>query len=509
MFRLLELLGGLALITDLGTGAPLEESLKRAVVATRLARAGGCTSQETVDVLYTSLLEHLGCTAAAHEGAQAWGDDIALVRHAFLTDFNDPRDVWRTYVHGMAKSTGRSKAAVTAIALTSGRRGEAAAMTATCETAREASRRLGLAPSVQDALFHVLTWWNGKGRPPVAREAIPLPTRVMQVASVASMFALLAGPEAAVAQVRRRAGTYLDPALVDVFVDHADELLAGLDEIDPYDELLDLEPDPVCLVSDEQVEGVARTFGDLADLKSPWLHGHCAGVADLAATAGRHLELGDVRSLRLAGYLHDLGKVAVSSRIWDKPGPLTATEREQARLHAYHGERVLNRVPALAAVADLVGRHHEHLDGSGYHRGIGVTQLSMPARVLAAADTYRSLVEDRPHRPALCPADAATRLRQEVCEGHLDGDAVAAVLAAGGMSTGVRRSRPAGLTDRQVEVLCLVAGGLTNQEIAKRLVISRRTAEHHVQDAYLKIGASSRAAAALFAMEHGLLTKPG
>jgi HD-GYP domain-containing protein (c-di-GMP phosphodiesterase class II)/DNA-binding CsgD family transcriptional regulator len=509
MFRLLELLGGLALITDLGTGAPLEESLKRAIVGTRLARAGGCTPEETVDVLYTSLLEHLGCTAAAHEGAQAWGDDIALVRHAFLTDFTDPRDVWRTYVGGMAESTGRSKAAVTAIALTSGRKGEVAAMTATCETAREASRRLGLAPSVQDALFHVLTMWNGKGRPPVAREAIPLPARVMHVASVATMFALLAGPETAVEQVRRRAGTYLDPALIDVFVDRADELLAGLDEIDPYDELLDLEPDPVCLVTEEQVERVARTFGDLADLKSPWLHGHCAGVADLAAAAGEHLELDDVWSLRLAGHMHDLGKVAVSSRIWDKPGPLTTSERDQARLHAYHGERVLARVPALAAVADLVGRHHERVDGSGYHRGLGATQLSMPARVLAAADSYRSLVEERPHRPALCPSDAVTRLRQEAREGHLDGDAVAAVLAAAGMITGVRRSRPAGLTDRQVEVLCLVAAGLSNREIAQRLVISRRTAEHHVQDVYLKIGTSSRAAAALYAMEHGLLAKPG
>ena len=509
MFRLLELLGGLALITDLGTGAPLEESLKRAVVATRLARAGGCTSEETVDVLYTSLLEHLGCTAAAHEGAQVWGDDIALVRNALLTDFTDPRDVWRTYVHGMAESTGRSKAALAVTGLTAGRKAEAPSMTATCETAREASRRLGLAPSVQDALFHLLTMWNGKGRPAVAREAIPLPTRVMHVATVATMFALLTGPATAVEQVRRRAGTYLDPALVDVFLDHADELLAGLDEIDPYDELLALEPDPVCLVTGEQVEQVARTFGDLADLKSPWLHGHSSGVADLAATAGKHLALDDVRSLRLAGHLHDLGKVAVSSRIWDKVGSLTATEREQARLHAYHGERVLARVPALAAVADLVGRHHERVDGSGYHRGLGVTQLSLPARVLAAADTYRSLVEDRPHRPALCPADATDRLRQEVRDGHLDGDAVAAVLAAAGLSTGLRRSRPAGLTERQVEVLCLVASGLSNQEIAKRLVISRRTAEHHVQDAYLKIGASSRAAAALYAMEHGLLTKPG
>ncbi|WP_153394139.1 HD domain-containing phosphohydrolase [Ornithinicoccus halotolerans] len=509
MFRLLELLGGLALITDLGAGAPMEESLKRAVLAVRLARTSGCGPEEVSDVLYTSLLQHLGCTAAAHEGAQTWGEDIAVTRHAFLTDFTDPKDVWRTYVHGLAESTGQSRLRVVTTGVVSGRKGQTAAMTGTCETARDAARRLGLAPSVQDALFHGLTMWNGHGRPRVAGELIPVPIRVTHVASVAAMFALLAGPEAACAHVRNRSGSYLDPGLADTFLTHRKALLAGLDEIDPYDELLDLEPDPVRLVAEEQVEEVARTFGDLADLKSPWLHGHSRGVAQLASGASEQLGLDEVRAVRIAGYLHDLGKVAVSSRIWDKPAPLTAAEREQARLHAYHGERVLARVPALAAVAHLVGRHHERLDGTGYHRGAGATQLTMPARVLAAADSYRSRIEDRPHRPAATAADAAAHLRREVHHGHLDGDAVHAVLAAAGIPTAVRRSRPAGLTDRQLEVLVLVAAGLSNKEIAQRLVISRRTAEHHLQDAYLKIGASSRAAAALFVMEHGLLDKPG
>lgn len=509
MFRLLELLGGLALITDLGTGAPMEESLKRAVLGVRLAQASGCGSEEVSDVLYASLLQHLGCTAAAHEGAQIWGDDIALTRQAFLTDFTDPRDVWRTYVHGLAESTGRSRTHILTTGLTSGRKGETAAMTATCETAREASRRLGLARSVQDALFHVLTMWNGKGRPRVAGEAIPLPSRMVHVASVAVMFALHAGPAAAFEQVRSRAGSYLDPRLADTFLSDGSTLLAGLDELDPYQELLDLEPDPVRLVTEEQVEEVASTFGDLADLKSPWLHGHSRAVARLASAAGEQLGLEDVRTLRIAGYLHDLGKVAVSSRIWDKPSPLTAAELEQTQLHAYHGERVLARVPALAPVAHLVGRHHERVDGTGYHRGLGAAQLTMPSRVLAAADTYRDLTEDRAHRPAHPAATAARRLRQEVHNGHLDAEAVHAVLGAAGIHTAIRRSRPAGLTDRQVEVLVLVARGLSNQAIAQRLVISRRTAEHHVQDVYLKIGASSRAAAALFAMEHGLLQKPG
>ena len=105
--------------------------------------------------------------------------------------------------------------------------------------------------------------------------------------------------------------------------------------------------------------------------------------------------------------------------------------------------------------------------------------------------------------------EVGTRLRTEVRTGRLDGDAVTAVLAAAGQAQGVRRPRPADLTARQVEVLRLVARGLSSRHVADRLVISTRTAEHHVQDVYTKIGVSTRAGAALFAMEHGLVGEDG
>lgn len=509
MFRLLGLLGGLSLATDLGTGVPLEESLKRCVVATRLARAVGCTDAQTSDVVYTALLQHLGCTAYTHEGAAVWGDDIGFVRMAFLTDFTDPKDVWRSWLPGLAEATGRSQARVAVTALTTGRKGEVDGPAATCEVARDASAWLGLPASVQDNLFHALARWDGKGYPAVAGSAVPLPTRLLHVASTAVLFTLHSGSADAVAQVRRRSGTYLDPQLADVLVDRADELIGDIADLDAYDEALRMEPDPVRMVDDGQVEAVAHTFGSLADLKSPWLQGHSAAVAELAATAASGLGMKDVRTVRVAGHLHDIGRVGVSSRIWDKPGPLTATERDQARLHPYHGERILARTPALADVARLVGQHHERCDGSGYHRGQTAAQLSMASRVLAAADGYRNLVEERPHRRAVTEVEAAGRLRAEARAGRLDADAVAAVLEASGGRAGGRRTRPADLTERQVEVLRLVARGLSNRQVAQALSISRRTAEHHVQDIYLKIGASTRAGAALFAMRHGLLDEPG
>lgn len=508
MFRLLGLLGGLAAVTDLGVGAASDESLRRCVVATRLARAAGCSTDEVRDVVYISLLEHIGCTAASHEAAAVWGDDIASTRLAFLMDFGDPRDLFRVWVPGLAAATGRSRPRVLAATVRSMRGFDAAGPVATCDVAREASSRLGLPETVRHGLVHTLCMWNGKGYPRRAGEEIPLATRLMHVASVAVLFLLHAGPEVATAQVRRRSGTYLDPALADLFLSRAGELLDGVEAVDAYEAAQDCEPDPVRLVGPDDLESVASTFGDLVDLKSPRLHGHSSAVADLAAGATAGLGLAtDVHTVRVAGHLHDIGRVAVSSRIWDKAEPLSATERDQASLHPYQSERVLARVPELTEIATLAGQHHERCDGSGYHRGIGCDRMPMSSRVLAAADAYNWATA---HDGAGTPDGAAKRLRDEARQGRLDGDAVEAVLEAAGHQRQARRQGPAGLTSRQVEVLRLLADGLSNRDIAERLVISPRTAEHHVQDVYTRIGASTRAAAALFAMKHGLLeTKDG
>jgi HD-GYP domain-containing protein (c-di-GMP phosphodiesterase class II) len=507
---MLELLGGLSLVTDIGTGSPLEESLKRCLVAGRLAKIIGCSDSQVRDVLYTALLQHLGCTAYAHELARVWGDDIVTTRVSFLSSSGELADMWRVWIPEVARATGRSKPGVLATTVVTAKRMEAEGPPATCEVASNASRALGLPGPVQDGLSHMFAMWNGKGLPPAGGEAIPLTARIMQVAFTAVMFALHANIEVAEAEVRRRAGTQLDPTIADLLIQGADELLADLDQIDAYQAVLDAEPAPVRQVDQAELSNVARTFGNLVDLKSPWLRGHSTAVGDLAAAAVGILGLGkEVNTLSIAGYLHDLGKVGVSSAIWDKAGPLTTAERDQARLHAYHSERILARIPPLAILAALAGQHHERTDGTGYHRGLTAAQLSMPSRVLACADTYQSMIEDRPHRKAITAARAADRLEAEAREGRLDADAASSVIEAAGLRRAVRRARPADLTDRQVEVLRLVSRGLSNADIAQRLVLSRRTVEHHVQDIYLKIGVSTRAGAAMFAMQHGLLDQSG
>lgn len=175
-------------------------------------------------------------------------------------------------------------------------------------------------------------------------------------------------------------------------------------------------------------------------------------------------------------------------------------------MHAYHSERILATSRTLEPLAKIVGMHHERTDGSGYHRGARARELPIPSRVIACADAFQAMTQTRPHRRARKPAEAADELVREARSGKLDAKAVDAVIAVAGQPrVGRRRTNPAGLSEREIDVLRLVAEGRSNGEIADRLHVSRRTAEHHVQHIYTKIGVSSRAAAALFALEHELL----
>jgi DNA-binding CsgD family transcriptional regulator len=203
--------------------------------------------------------------------------------------------------------------------------------------------------------------------------------------------------------------------------------------------------------------------------------------------------------------VHDLGRLGVSNAIWDKKGPLGVGEWERVRLHPHLTERMLHQSVALAPLGAIAAQHRERLDGSGYPRGLSGATISQSARILGAADAYQAMREPRPHRAALSPEDAAAELRSEVKSGRLDAAACEAVLGAAGHRVLRRRGGPAGLTAREVDVLRLAARGLSNKEIALRLVISPKTVANHIEHIYAKIDASTRAAASLFAMQHGLL----
>jgi len=261
-------------------------------------------------------------------------------------------------------------------------------------------------------------------------------------------------------------------------------------------------------LSDDAFDQALLAVADFVDLKSPYTLGHARGVAELTGGAGARLDLSsdEIGLLGRAGLVSGFGRLGVSNAIWDKRGRLGAGERERVRMHPYLTERMLQQSSVLAPLGAIAVQLRERMDGSGYPKGLAGGAIPPAARILGAADAYQAMCEPRPHRPALPPDQAAGELRAEVKAGRMDGDAVEAVLGAAGHRVARRREGPAGLTGREVDVLRLVARGLSSKEIASRLVISPKTARNHVEHIYSKIGVSNRAAAGLFAIQHGLLS---
>ena len=229
-----------------------------------------------------------------------------------------------------------------------------------------------------------------------------------------------------------------------------------------------LEPFPSLMLEGDALARGLAAMAYFADLISPYLTGHSTGVAKLAGEAARHcrIDAAGVRDVRWAGLLHDLGRVAVTARIWQKPGPLTADEWEQVRLHPYHTQRVLSRSAFLSGLSPLAGAHHERLDGSGYHRAATGAELGLPARLLAAADAYQAMTEPRPHRGPLSPELAARTLAADASAGRLDPAAVTAVVTVAGQVP-PRLERPAGLTERESQVVGMLARGLQTKQVAR------------------------------------------
>jgi DNA-binding CsgD family transcriptional regulator len=274
-----------------------------------------------------------------------------------------------------------------------------------------------------------------------------------------------------------KSGCTPDPELVDCFCARHTEILEGLGGISAWDEVITLDPGLGAGLTEDHLERALTAFADFSDLKSPLRIGHSRGVAELAAQVGAKLGLpdADLVMLRRAALVKDIGMIGIPSAVWDEPGEWSLAQRERARTH-----------PGLRGEA-----------------------ISLPVRILGAADVYQALRQPRPHRPALGAAEAERVMREEVRAGRLDGECVNAVLEAAGHRVRRRAGLPSGLTAREVEVLVRLGQGRSNPEIAAELHVSRKTVSSHLEHIYAKLGVKTRTGAALFAMRHGLTAAAG
>jgi HD-GYP domain-containing protein (c-di-GMP phosphodiesterase class II) len=470
----------LSLATDLANGRPDEQGLQVAAVAAAIARALGECEDEVIDV---ALLRYLGCTAYSVEEAQlAGGDDVAFRRVFGTVDPRAPLEVAKA----TAIASMRGEVSALSLARGAAREGLGAfrrhVAHASCDAALRLATDLGAGPGVVAALACVWERWDGRGEPEgLAGSEIPLAMRIVHAAE-----ARIHG------DLSIATGARVDPRLAE-----AAEAVA-------------IDGDPWArLVVDHAPLGpaAAAAFADFADLKSRHRGGHGRAVARLARDAAMAMGLpkANVDEIEVAALVHDLGFVAVPTGLLDRAGPLGTAGWERVRLHPYLGARILERA-ARAAAAIVLG-HHERRDGSGYPAAVEGERWIVGARIVAAADELAARMQSRAHRPAIGREAAARALVAGAREGRLDRSAVDAVLAAAGHDVRPRRDRtnPAGLSDREVEVLARLADGETNRAIAAALGLSPRTVQHHVEHVYAKIGVRSRAGATLFAVRHGLV----
>ncbi len=487
---------------------PFEHGLRATLMTMRLCDALGVDSETAAQTYYTALLLWVGCTTDA--------DIQARIAHGSATLSGAHAKLFGSVLEGAstaftvipeADAAWPTKVRQIAVGIPKGLRFRVMHFTGYCEVAQMVADGVGLPPAISTLFYLVTERWDGRSHLRRAKgDEIPLPLRIAYVAADACYQQLMGGDDYVVEIIGSRGGHAFDPAVTKAFVDHAADVLREDDPETVWDDVLAAEPQPWRVLSDDEIDRALVTMGAFADLATPYLSGHSRGVGDLAAGAAELMGKPDteVTTIRRAGYLHDVGRAGVPARVWNNPGPLSGDEWEAVRLHPYHTERVLTRSPFLVPLAEIASAHHERLDGSGYHRAANAAALSTHARLLAAADAFRSKTELRAYRPAMSPGEAVENLAGKTSRGLFDSEMVAAVAEAAGQ-TPPPVERPAGLTEREVEVIGLLARGSQAKQIARELGISPRTAERHIQNAYRKIGVSTRAAATFFAMEKGLV----
>ena len=519
--RTADLLGAFSLASDLAMGLHMEHGARSCYIGMHIAKEMELPVEQRTDLFYAELLKDAGCTAYTSQLAASWmADELAAKRDLqFFRNARNPIDIFSWLLQYVAQGASLpTRASHIFDFLAKGRSFMKEGFESTCQVSARIAQRLGMPQTVQDALMQVFEQWDGRGMPHGTKsDAIPIISRIVLVTSFLEVFHRVEGRDATKKVALARRGKAFDPSVIDAFLSVAqnESFWTGLEQERVWDSVLSMEPEqsPHQFMVKDKLVDVALALADYADLKSPFLAGRSRRIAGLVERIALRMGLSgsQVTNFHTAALVHDIGIVAVPSFVLNKSqDTLTEAEREQVRLHPYYSERVLSKIPALEPIMPIVAAHHEWTDGLGYYRGLRGSEIPLGSRIIAVADRFDELTHDGPDGPGQ-ESDQAVEVMRHEAGSRLSPDVFQALtedLSGAGHSHRQRARQqewPARLTDREVEVLHLIAKGLNRRQVASAIFVAEGTVRSHLEHIYSKIGVSSRVAATLFAVEHDLL----
>lgn len=419
--RYSEVISALSFVLDMVEGQPEGHVLRSCFIGMMIGSRLGLDGDQRSALFYALLLKDAGCSTNASRMAALFGsDDFDAKRSWKVVNWSRlPNTVLyaaRAVVPGGAIwSKGKRFIAVSM----EGPKAARELIQIRCERGAEISRLMGFPEETAQAIRSLDEHWNGAGYPDGLKgERIPLLSRICGLAQTVEVFYTAYGPERAEHVARSRRKKWFDPKLVDAFLAEVREnrLWERVQDPDLSRIVSVLEPaDKAVSLTDERLDLTALAFARVIDAKSPFTFRHSEGVAEVAVAMSRRVGFSEavVRDQMHAGLLHDIGKLGISNRILDKPGPLTGAEFALVRSHPALTYDVLRRVSPFQSIVEVAASHHERLDGSGYHRGLSGDELGTQARILAVADVFDALSQDRPYRSAMPMEQVLTILRRE------------------------------------------------------------------------------------------------
>jgi len=426
-----ELLAAFSYALDITEGQPEGHSIRACWIGAQVGRALGLGDRQLGELYYTVLLTDLGCSSNAARICELYEADD----RAFKQGYKTVGTSLAATLHFVFSRTARGKplhqrAAAIGKILTNGDSIAQELILSRCTRGADIARSLRFPEPVCEGIYRLDEHWDGSGRPGRLRGSeIPLYSRIALLAQVADVFHAHAGRSASIDEVRRRAGNWLDPQAVAAFESVASDYSFWLALKSPSlpAMVVALAPaDDELAVDDDYLDAIATSFGQVIDAKSPFTSGHSLRVADFAFAIAEKMRLDSsrARSLRRAAFLHDVGKLGVSSAVLEKPASLDEREWVEMRDHAEHTRAILGRIGAFEALADIAAAHHERLDGRGYPRRMDGAAIAGETRIITVCDFYDALTADRPYRAAM-PRARALEIMDEAVGSAIDGDCLA------------------------------------------------------------------------------------